>query len=141
MKYYSILRPLVPGEYPVPDGNAITMIANFEEKRFCPDINQEAWGYVEYANPLSTRDILNYHLQPPIRKVKKLKFLGIDSWDRMVFRDEEGYLWKYTDPGEQSWERHDRLYSSVDNDFDGEPCWPMLPDIDYQIETDSQDTK
>ena len=23
----------------------------------------------------------------------------------------------------------------------GEPCWPMMPDIDYRIETDSQDTK
>ena len=76
-----------------------------------------------------------------VYKIKKIRFIGMDSWRCMVFEDESGKLWKYTEPGEHPMERHDRLYSSTNNALDGEPCWPMMPDIDYQIEADNQDTK
>ena len=47
-----------------------------------------------------------------------LKYLGRDSWERPVYEDDNGVLWKDVDP------RADRkadLCTSVDNTFDGEP--------------------
>ena len=54
-------------------------------------------------------------------KVKKLTFAGIDSWDRPVYRDESGQLWKDVNLGSGE----PALHSSVDNDFDGEPDMPI----------------
>ena len=62
--------------------------------------------------------------------------LGREVWGYIVYEDEGGKLWKYTEPGGMPRERHDRLYRSTNNALDGEPCWPMLPDIDYRIEGD-----
>ena len=73
-----------------------------------------------------------YELTPPPSKIKKIRFIGMDSWRRMVFKDESGKLWKYTEPGELPMERHDRLYSSTNNALDGEPCWPMMPEDVYK---------
>lgn len=47
-----------------------------------------------------------------------LKYLGRDSWDRPVYRDDEGILWKDVDPRA---DRKATLCTSVDNEFDGEP--------------------
>lgn len=47
-----------------------------------------------------------------------LKYLGRDSWDRPVYRDDEGILWKDVDPRV---DRKATLCTSVDNEFDGEP--------------------
>jgi len=47
-----------------------------------------------------------------------LKYLGRDSWDRPVYEDDNGVIWKDVDP------RADRkadLCTSVDNKFDREP--------------------
>lgn len=51
-----------------------------------------------------------------------LKYLGMDSWDRPVYEDENGTLWKDTSPG-RIFGPH--LCTSVDNTFDGEPDMPM----------------
>lgn len=141
MKYYSTQRPVVPGSYPKPAANKVTEIYNYEDKTYCEEIGRDAWGYIEYEQPLHTEDVMEYELTPAPRKIKKMRFIGVDGWSRMVFMDEDEYVWKYTEPGNLPMERHDRLYSSTNNDFDGEPCWPMLPDIDYRIEAGSQDTK
>lgn len=56
--------------------------------------------------------------------MKQLKFIGIDGWDRAVYKDEDGMLWKDIEclpPGSPNC----RLYDVSDNDFDGEPGWPM----------------
>lgn len=98
-------------------------------------------GYIEYAHPLRPEEASDFELIPTPRKIKKMRFIGVDGWDRMVFKDEDEYVWKYTEPGELPMERHDLLHSSTNNALDGEPCWPMKPDIDYRIETGSQDTK
>ena len=135
MKYYRTQRPIVPGSFPTPGGNKVATVHNYDAKTYCEEIGREAWGYIEYEQPLQNEDVMNYELTPFPRKVKKLQFLGVDSWDRMVFKDEDGYVWKCTEPGENPYEVHDRLYSSTNNDFDGEPCWPMSPDIDYQVKT------
>ena len=53
--------------------------------------------------------------------MRKLKFIGIDGWDRPVYQDESGQLWKDVNLGcgEPS------LHSASNNDFDGEPDMPI----------------
>lgn len=51
-------------------------------------------------------------------KVLHLKFLGRDSWDRPVYKDNNGIIWKDVEPRV---DREANLCTSVDNEFDGEP--------------------
>jgi len=51
-------------------------------------------------------------------KVLHLKFLGRDSWDRPVYKDNNGVIWKDV---ELRADREANLCTSVDNEFDGEP--------------------
>jgi hypothetical protein len=51
----------------------------------------------------------------------KLVFAGIDSWDRPVYKDENGRLWKDVTLGSDSPE----LYSAYNDEFDGEPDMPI----------------
>lgn len=67
------------------------------------------------------------------KKVKEMRFVQVDSWRRMVFIDSDGKYWKYDEPGDLPLQRHDRLYDSTGNDIEGEPCWPMKDNIDYEI--------
>ena len=139
MRYYSTQRPLTPGSYPESAFNQVTAIHNYDFKTYCEEIGREAWGYIEYKQPLHPENAIDFELTPPPGKIKKIRFIGIDSWRCMVFKDESGMLWKYAEPGDLPMKRHDRLYSSTNNALDGEPCWPMKPDIDYRIETDRQE--
>lgn len=62
-----------------------------------------------------------------------LTYLGEDNWNRYVYKDEKGKLWKLLDccsPREICEERNDTLYSSCGNTFDGEPDCPMASDIE-----------
>ena len=51
-------------------------------------------------------------------EVLHLKFLGRDSWDRPVYMDDEGIIWKDVEPRA---DREAHLCTSVSNEFDGEP--------------------
>ena len=53
--------------------------------------------------------------------MKKLRFVGIDSWDRPVYQDESGQLWKDVNLGSGD----PYLHSASSNDFDGEPDMPI----------------
>ena len=50
-----------------------------------------------------------------------LRFIGIDGWDRPVYRDESGQIWKDVNLG--CGEPY--LHNAADNDFDGEPDMPI----------------
>ena len=54
-------------------------------------------------------------------KKEDLKFIGVDDWDRPVYRDTNGLLWKDVTLGSDTPE----LYSACNNDFDGEPNMPI----------------
>lgn len=54
-------------------------------------------------------------------KTKRLRQIGVDSWSRPVFMDKDGKLWKDVNCGDGE----PSLYSASDNDFDGEPEWPI----------------
>ena len=61
-----------------------------------------------------------------------LRYIGTDSWDRYVYEDENGNLWKLLvccSPREVCEQRGDTPYSACNNDFDGEPDWPMQADV------------
>lgn len=51
-----------------------------------------------------------------------LTYIGMDSWSRPVYKDENGKLWKDTDPRSHV---PASLYSAVNNEFDGEPDMPF----------------
>ncbi len=50
----------------------------------------------------------------------ELTFIGTDGWDRPVYRDPDGRLWKDVTLGSST----PSLYSASGNDFDGEPDMP-----------------
>lgn len=62
MRYYSTLRPVGIGTFPKPTGNKVLSIENFDSRIYVPEINREAWGYIEYEKPLSNEDADNYDL-------------------------------------------------------------------------------
>jgi len=57
----------------------------------------------------------------------KLRFIGVDGWDRPVYRDESGRLWKDVNLGDGE----PYLHSSSDNEFDGEPDMPIR--VEFEI--------
>lgn len=52
----------------------------------------------------------------------KLEYIGTDSLDRPVYKDENKTLWKDLDPRE---DLPPNIYTSANNEFDGEPDTPM----------------
>lgn len=61
-RYYSILRPIVPGSFPEPDGNSILEIENFDKRVYIMDVQREAWGYIEYEKELPVEVAAEYEL-------------------------------------------------------------------------------
>ena len=61
-RYYSIHRPIGPGTFPKPSGNKIVSYKNFDRLKFCEQIGRDAWGYLEYENPVSPDLLRNYEL-------------------------------------------------------------------------------
>ena len=51
----------------------------------------------------------------------KMYLIGIDYWDRPVYRDESGKIWKDVNCGSGK----PYLHNSADNDFEGEPDMPI----------------
>ena len=78
---------------------------------------EEEWNKFEewYKNYISKEVMVNK--QKTNEKILKVKFIGIDNWDRPVYKDEKGNIFKDTNL------RHGTLAlcTSVNNDFYGEP--------------------
>ena len=53
--------------------------------------------------------------------MRKLQFIGIDDWERPVYKDEAGIIWKDVNLGSDT----PYLHSSSPNCFDGEPDMPI----------------
>jgi hypothetical protein len=58
--------------------------------------------------------------------MKELWFIGIDFWDRPVYQDTAGQLWKDVNLGCGD----PYLHSASDNDFDGEPDMPIKSEFE-----------
>ena len=60
MKYYSTQRPVMPGGYP--KSQKVLDIGNFDSRQYVESIGRMAWGWIEYAQPLSEKDAADYEL-------------------------------------------------------------------------------
>ncbi len=59
-RYYSTMRPFGPGIFPRRDGTET--ITNFDGKIYCEEIGREAWGFIEYREPLTKEEADAYEL-------------------------------------------------------------------------------
>ena len=59
-RYYSKLRPVSYGTYP--KNNNLVGTTNFGDRKFCEDVKDWAWGYIEYFEPLTDKEISDYDL-------------------------------------------------------------------------------
>ena len=62
MFYFSTERPITPGS--LPNHLKPLSVENFPEKTYCPEIEGEAWGKVEFENPLSGYEAMLSELVP-----------------------------------------------------------------------------
>lgn len=58
-RYYSTQRPIMPGSYPAGE---VDCIINFPERVFCEEIGREAWGYIDYRQPITSQQAEDYEL-------------------------------------------------------------------------------
>lgn len=61
MRYYTTQRPVGPGTYPRKDGME-SYVNFFAGRIFCEEIGREAWGYIEYGEELTQKEMRNYEL-------------------------------------------------------------------------------
>ena len=59
-RYYSTMRPILPGGYP--NRESVEAIHNFDTKTYCEEIGREAWGYIDYREPLTEKEAGDYEL-------------------------------------------------------------------------------
>lgn len=59
-RYYSTQRPFGPGTFPQKDGRET--VVNFDGKTYCEEIGKEAWGYIDYPEPLTKGEADSYEL-------------------------------------------------------------------------------
>ena len=52
VRYYSILRPVGLGTYPLTDGNMVLNIKNYDERKYIDEIRRMAWGHIDYSKEL-----------------------------------------------------------------------------------------
>lgn len=64
MRYYSTQRPIMPGTFPKSQGNKVVEIYNYDNKTYCEELGQEAWGYIDYEHPLALEQASDYELTP-----------------------------------------------------------------------------
>lgn len=81
-RYYSTMRPVQPGGYPNRDG--IEEIHNFDTKTFCEEIGREAWGYIDYREPLTREQAEAYELTLGGMKAYWCVTTSVDDRGRVV---------------------------------------------------------
>lgn len=87
-RYYSTQRPVMPGGFPKPQGSTVLEIKNFDVRTFCTEIGREAWGYIEYSDPLTEHEAASYELVAP-KSEPKMKRLCITYHMRNAKEDAE----------------------------------------------------
>lgn len=57
-RYYCIMRPPAPGTIPA----GVREVEDYGERRYIPEIDRMAWGWVEYDRELTHAEIRGYEL-------------------------------------------------------------------------------
>lgn len=60
-RYYSTQRPVAPGTFPKKSG---CEISNYPQKFYIDDAGFQAWGHIDYAEPLTEAEVKEYELRP-----------------------------------------------------------------------------
>ena len=91
--------------------------------------SEEGWNKFEewYKNYISKE--VKVKKQKTNENILRVKFIGIDNWDRPVYKDEKGNIFKDTNLGHGTLP----LCTSVNNDFYGEPEAPINENIKVSI--------
>lgn len=71
-RYYSTQRPISPGTYPNGENKPVS-IENFDERQPVENGQLQAWGYLEYAKPLSQKEMKEYELKAVTASVTREK--------------------------------------------------------------------
>lgn len=50
IRYYSTQRPVAPGTYI--DNGKVVRIQNYDTRIYVAEIGREAWGYIDYEEPI-----------------------------------------------------------------------------------------
>lgn len=82
-RYYSTHRPVAPGTYPK-IGHKILAIHNFDRRQPVADIDGEAWGYIDYEEPLTIREAAQYELVEGGLKTWWAVTTSVDSRGRII---------------------------------------------------------
>ncbi|MBQ8424842.1 MAG: hypothetical protein IJY25_00910 [Bacilli bacterium] len=100
--------------------------------------NNLSWGYGYYYSDDIKKALNDYQkvieggnlADTFVKKEElKIKLVGIDSWDRPVYKDKEGNLYKDVNLGRGELD----LHTAVNNDFYGEPDSPISDDIKVSV--------
>lgn len=115
-RYYSTQRPVAPGTFPKPQGNKIIEVKNFDSKRYVDSIETDAWGYIDYEQELTERDVKNYELVVPYDFIFEYSFEStsdipstitvaatnyVKAWEKIVklimeaIKDEDDYFGRF----------------------------------------------
>ena len=79
MRYYLTQRPPAPGSFP----RQAKRIEAFDTKMFIEEIGREAWGFVEYDEPLSKDEVYSYELTRAVRRISvPTRVIGILEGDK-----------------------------------------------------------
>ena len=63
-RYYSTQRPVDIGTFPKPPDNKPVEIHNYDKRQPVENGAMQAWGYLEYAKPLTEKQASDYELRP-----------------------------------------------------------------------------
>lgn len=86
MRYYSTQRPVGPGTFPRQGGTET--VTNFDGKIFCEEIGREAWGYIDYREPISPEQARAYELTPSGAEGRVLVGTYSNSGEAVAFVEE-----------------------------------------------------
>lgn len=73
-RYYSTQRPISPGTYPNGENKPVS-IENFDERQAVENGQLQAWGYLEYNEPLSQKEMNDYELKAVSASVTRVNTL------------------------------------------------------------------
>ena len=65
-RYYLTQRPPSLGAFPNHIGNGPIEVHSFDNKEYAADIDRKAWGYVNYKEQLTAKEIDEYELMMAI---------------------------------------------------------------------------
>ena len=98
--------------------NLREFVVSFFSKEYGDEIDRVDKERLGAIKAVIGKEILKRGGTPEEAEVLRLQYLGKDSWDRPVYRDDEGIIWKDIDPRA---DKRPNLCTAVGNEFDGEP--------------------